>query len=260
MLGCCLPQRVLRPGRVGSGNVAVDGGSPGSPRPDRLPDGLRPPRPVIAVVLGSLSIAVIAVTARLAVQPGATTAQTGLVLWFNHPPQPFAAVFAVVNPLLRPVPLLVVALVLAGSVLWTAPGPQRLEGLRALVVSLTLGELVAQVIKRLADQPRPLAVIPGLDTHGYPVSPHGTAYPSAHTALVVAAVSALWPWMRWPHRIIGLVFALLVGCNRVYIGAHWPIDVLGGAAIGLLSGTLTWLLASRWPLKRASEPRRADVG
>jgi undecaprenyl-diphosphatase len=119
---------------------------------------------------------------------------------------------------------------------------------------------VAQVIKHLADQPRPLAVIPGLDTHGYPSSPHGNAYPSAHTALVVAAVSALWPWMRWPHRIIGLLFAVLVGCNRVYIGAHWPIDVLGGAAIGLLCGTLTWLLASRWPLKRASEPRRADVG
>jgi undecaprenyl-diphosphatase len=225
-----------------------------------LPDGLRPPRPVIAVVLGSLSIAVIAVTARLAVQPGVMTAQTSLVLWFNHPPQPFAAVFAVVNPLLRPVPLLVVALVLAGSVLWTAPGSQRLEVLRALVVSLIFGELVAQVIKHLADQPRPLAVIPGLDTHGYPTSPHGNAYPSAHTALVVAAVSALWPWMRWPHRIIGLLFAVLVGCNRVYIGAHWPIDVLGGAAIGLLSGTLTWLLASRWPLKRASEPRRADVG
>ncbi|WP_180936495.1 phosphatase PAP2 family protein [Nocardioides ungokensis] len=203
-------------------------------------------------MLGGLALVVIVVTAWLAVQPGAMTAQTDLVLWFNHPPQPFAAVFAAVNPLLRPAPLAVVTLVLAGSVVLTAHGAQRLEVVRALFISLTLGELVAQVIKRVADQPRPLAVIPGLDTHAYPVSPHGNAYPSAHTALVVAAVSALWPWMHWPHRIVGLVFAVLVASNRVYIGAHWPIDVLGGAAIGLLCGALTWLLATRWPLRRAT--------
>ena len=94
-----------------------------------------------------------------------------------------------------------------------------------------------------------------MTTHGYPADPLGNAYPSAHTAAVVGAVSALWPWMRWPQRIVDLVFAVLVGCNRIYIGAHWP-DVLGGAAIGLLSGTLTWLLATRWPLQRAGEPHR----
>ena len=240
--------------------MTVDDGGPASPAPDGFPGRAQTPRPIIAVLLGSLSIVVIAVTAWLAVQPGAATAQTGLVLWFNHPPQPFAAVFAVANPLLRPVPLSIVALALAGFLLWTAVGSQRVEVLRALVVSLILSELVAQVIKRLADQPRPLAVIPGLDTHGYPVSPHGNAYPSAHTAWVVGAVSALWPWMRWPHRIVGLVFAVLVGCNRLYIGAHWPIDVLGGAAVGLLCGTLTWLLATRWPLHRPGEPRRPDIG
>ena len=167
------------------------------------------------------------------------------------------------NPLLRPVPLLVVAIVLVGWVVLTASTTsQRLEVLRALVVALILSELVAQVMKRLADQPRPLAVIPGLDTHGYPTSPHGNAYPSAHTALVVAAVSALWPWMGWPQRIVGVAFAVLVACNRVYIGAHWPIDVVGGAAIGLLAGTVTWLVATRWPIqdhpKTHGRPRLHD--
>jgi undecaprenyl-diphosphatase len=104
-------------------------------------------------------------------------------------------------------------------------------------------------MKHLADQPRPLAVISGLDTHGYPTSPHGNAYPSAHTAMVVAAVCALWPWMSRLQRIVSLAFAVLVACNRIYIGAHWPMDVVGGAAIGLFAGATAWLVATRWPIR-----------
>jgi glycosyltransferase 2 family protein len=209
-----------------------------------------PPGPLVSLVLGGLSLAVIALSAWLAVRPGAEEAQTGLVLWFNHPPEPFAVIFAAVNPLFRPVPLLVVSAVLVGWILFTArKTAKRLEVLRALLVAVALSEFAAQIMKRLADQPRPLWVIPGLDAHGYPTDPHGNAYPSAHTAIAVAAVSALWPWMRWPQRIVGVTFAVLVACNRMYIGAHWPIDVIGGAAIGLLSGTLAWLLAARWPIR-----------
>ena len=129
-----------------------------------------------------------------------------------------------------------------------------MEVLRAMVLGYVLAELMAQVLKRAADQSRPLAVVPGLDTHGYPTSPHGNAYPSAHMAVAVAMVSALWPWMGRPQRIVGTAFAVLVACNRIYIGAHWPLDVLGGAAIGLLSGTLAWLVAARWPLHRTPLP------
>jgi membrane-associated phospholipid phosphatase len=131
----------------------------------------------------------------------------------------------------------------------------RLEILRALVVAVALAELIAQAGKLLANQPRPLAVIEGLDTHGYPVEPHGNAYPSAHTALLVGAVCALWPWMRWPQRIVGVTTAGLVACNRIYIGAHWPVDVVGGLAIGMFAGAVTWLVAYRWPIHtRRTQP------
>ena len=231
--------------------MTVGSSSTATPAPDRSSTRAKPPQPLFAALLGGLSVVVIAVSAWLALQPGAEDAQTGLVLWFNHPPQPFAALFAAVNPLLRPVPLLLVTLVLVGWILLTAAQTwQRLEILRALVVALVLAELGAQLLKSLANQSRPLAVIPGLDMHGYPTDPHGNAYPSAHTALFVAAVSAMWPWIRWPQRIVGASFAVLVACNRIYIGAHWPVDVLGGAAIGLLCGSLAWLIAARWPLRR----------
>ena len=125
----------------------------------------------------------------------------------------------------------------------------RLEIVRALVLSLALTELMARVMKDLANQPRPMAVIRGLDTHGYPVEPLGNAYPSAHTALFVGAGCALWPWMRWPQRIVAVAIAVLVGCNRIYIGAHWPVDVVGGAAIGMFAGAITCLVATRWPIR-----------
>jgi undecaprenyl-diphosphatase len=207
--------------------------------------------PLLTAVLGGLSLIGIALSAWLAVRPGAEEAQTGLVRWFNHPPQPIAAVFAVVNPFLRPIPLLVIAVVLMLWVLITSSGRwHRLEVTRALLVSLILAELVSQGLKHVADQARPLEVISGLDTHGYPTSPRGNAYPSAHTAVVVAAVCALWPWTRWPQRVAGLALAVFTACNRVYIGAHWPIDVVGGIAIGLLSGVISWVIAARWPIRR----------
>jgi undecaprenyl-diphosphatase len=212
------------------------------------------PRPVTAWVLASLSAAAIATTYWLALQPGAAEAQTGFVTLINDPPQPLGAVLAATNLLLRPVPLAVVALSLFGWIMVTARGSARGEVLRAMVLSFALCEVITQVLKRLADQPRPTASIPGLDVHGYPKDPFGNAYPSAHTSVVVGLVAALWPWLTWPQRVVGVATALLVALNRLYIGAHWPVDVAGGAAIGLLSGCVCWLVASRWPIGRGSHP------
>jgi membrane-associated phospholipid phosphatase len=108
--------------------------------------------------------------------------------------------------------------------------------------------LTAQIGKHAANQPRPLEVLPGIDDHGYPIQPHGNAFPFAHTA-VVGLVAGLWPWMHWPQRIFGLTGAGLVATNRLYIGAHWPIDVLGSAAIGLFAASIAWLIAAAWPIR-----------
>jgi undecaprenyl-diphosphatase len=200
------------------------------------------------MVSGVVAIAMITVSARLATAPEAESAQLGMVRWFNDPPQPFAALFAVVNPLCRPAPLLVLATVFLGWVLIAAAGRSaRLEVVRATLVSLAVAEIVAQLLKLVAEQPRPTAVIADLDTHGYPSDPYGNAYPSAHTATFVGVVLALWPWMRWPQRVVGVLIAVSVALNRIYIGAHWPIDVLGGAAIGVLAAGVAWLTARVWP-------------
>jgi undecaprenyl-diphosphatase len=202
-----------------------------------------------SLVVAGASLVLVAVTAWLTERPDARERQTPIVQWFNHPPQPFAALLALVNPLLRPLALTAVVVLTLGWVLLTAgTTARRLEILRAGAVAAGLAELITQVLKRIVGQPRPTAVIPGLDVHGYPKDPWGNAYPSAHTAVVVAVVAGLWPWLTRAQRVVGILLATAVPLNRLYIGAHWPVDVLGGAAIGMLAATGSWLVADRWPI------------
>jgi undecaprenyl-diphosphatase len=215
-----------------------------------------------AAVVAMVALGCIVGSAWLATRPGAQEAQEGMVRWLNQPPPPIDALFALVNPFLRPVPLAVLAVVLLGWILLTAKSAEeRLEILRAAAVAAAVAEILAQVLKRLANQERPLAVMPDLDTHGYPRDPAGNAYPSAHTALVVALVCALWPWLRPSQRAVAVAVVILIPLNRIYIGAHWPIDLVGGAAVGLLGATLAWIIADRWPIhlaQRADRPCRPD--
>ena len=216
------------------------------------------PGRVVSAAVASTSVVMIAFSWWWATRPGAAGAQAGFVRWLNDPPQPLAAVTAATNAFFRPVPLTVVAIALLGWVLLTtAAGATRREVLRALLVAVVLAELLSQALKRLAHQARPTASIPGLDVHGYPKDPLGHAYPSAHTAVAVAVVSGVWPWISWPQRVVGVIVAALVALNRIYIGAHWLLDVLGGLAIGLLCGSACWLVAARWPL-RAGQSAAAD--
>ena len=71
----------------------------------------------------------------------------------------------------------------------------------------------------------------------------------ASGAVVVALVTALWPWLTRTQRVMGVVVAVFVTLNRLYIGAHWPLDILGGAATGLVAGACAWLIARRWPIR-----------
>ena len=207
------------------------------------------PSPTTCWALASVSALGVVATWWMALQPGAADAQAAAVRWINDPPEPFGAVLSLTNSLFRPVPLAVVALALGCWIMLTTRGSHRWEVLRAMVLGYALSEVITQILKRVADQPRPTASIPGLDVHGYPKDPYGNAYPSAHTSVAVGLVTALWPWLAWPQRAVGVAIALLVALNRLYIGAHWPVDVLGGAAIGLLSGSLCWLVAARWPIR-----------
>ncbi len=104
-------------------------------------------------------------------------------------------------------------------------------------------------LKPLFHQARPPAVLHDLVVIGPRLL--AGSFPSGHTttAFTVLGVLVLAGLVRRPlPRALALALACLVGCSRVVVGAHWPGDVLAGAAGGWLCAALGLAVAARWPL------------
>ncbi len=68
---------------------------------------------------------------------------------------------------------------------------------------------------------------------------------SGHAAVAVALATAAWPYLgRW-GRVAAAGLAVLVCVLRLYVGAHLPLDVVGGAGLGLMAGAAVHLLVGR---------------
>jgi len=85
---------------------------------------------------------------------------------------------------------------------------------------------------------------------------HGTSFPSSHTAVTVAVVIALLPFLPRVLAGVAIGYAVLVGWSRVYLGVHYPLDVLAGAGIGMAVGGAV-LLALGVLLHRAAQPAQS---
>jgi undecaprenyl-diphosphatase len=75
-------------------------------------------------------------------------------------------------------------------------------------------------------------------------------YPSGHilrSILLLGAIYVLWP--NRPARVAVLIFLIASAGCRVYIGAHWPSDVLGGALLGIAG--LAWTVESSHPQQQS---------
>jgi membrane-associated phospholipid phosphatase len=122
--------------------------------------------------------------------------------------------------------------------------------LRSLAVEIIFGTLalwlLVETIKALTDRARPFLTLEGTRIIGW--RERGRSFPSGHTAQTFFLVALL------SHRFqLGLggaaalyAVAVLVGFTRMYVGAHYPRDVIGGAVLGSILGILASLVDPYW--------------
>ena len=106
----------------------------------------------------------------------------------------------------------------------------------ALVV--TAGKLLAErTVWELVQRSRPGKTIPDAVVRaGSPAS--GVSFVSGHVVLVTGLAWVITPYLRGRWRIVPWVVVAFVSFARVYLGAHAPLDVVGGLGLGLLVGGL----------------------
>lgn len=105
--------------------------------------------------------------------------------------------------------------------------------------SAGLAYILAKALKILIHLPRPGEALSAV----YPLFPaDGYAFPSGHAAVFATLAFALF----FVHKKAGylfMLFALLIGLARIISGVHFPADILGGFALGFLTGFLIAYLA-----------------
>lgn len=132
-------------------------------------------------------------------------------------------------------------LVLAAVAAWS---PRTRAAAWRLVLTVLLSYVAVDgMLKPLAARERP-SIDATAPARQLPPLPRTASFPSGHMASsagAAIAVARMWP----PLRVAAWSMAALIGYSRIYLGHHYPLDVAGGAIVGVLIAL--WVLGGRHP-------------
>ena len=172
--------------------------------------------------------AALAVSGALARRPGVSDAEERAFRALNDLPDRL-------SPLLRTV--------MQGGTFGVVPAAAAVAALArrrrlaaTLAVSGTAAYVLGKIVKRPVGRPRPAALLPNVRLRGREEGDLG--FPSGHAAVSAALTIAVWPHTDDRYRLAGLMLAGFVPFARMYVGAHLPLDALGGSALGIAVGCL----------------------
>ncbi|MBS1140270.1 MAG: phosphatase family protein [Proteobacteria bacterium] len=106
----------------------------------------------------------------------------------------------------------------------------------ALFLGSILAAMISRGVKVWFPMPRPAAVLDAsqITIIGARLTAH--SFPSGHTVSAFSFVVAWLALLGWWRALPIVVLAALAGFSRIAVGAHWPVDVLAGALIGIAGG------------------------
>jgi undecaprenyl-diphosphatase len=103
--------------------------------------------------------------------------------------------------------------------------------------------LLTQALKLIVERPRPYSVLSDVMVRER-LSP-GFGFPSTHTAMATVMALLLLVWLPHKWRWVVVLWIVLVGLSRLYLGVHAPLDVVGGFAAGVLVVSVSLLLHNK---------------
>ena len=108
----------------------------------------------------------------------------------------------------------------------------------ALLVDLVLCNLL---LKNLVARTRPFDVNTAVQL--LVAKPRDYSFPSGHTGSSFASAIVLWKELPKKYGVMALIVAILIAYSRLYVGVHYPSDVLAGVVIGtVLALVSVWLV------------------
>lgn len=107
----------------------------------------------------------------------------------------------------------------------------RLIGLEG-IASLSLSQVFVQILKRALERERPYNRFDSINAFNIILKDY--SFPSGHTTASFSIAITLA--LNFPHMaILAILIAIIVGISRMYLGVHYPTDVLAGTALGVIS-------------------------
>ena len=112
-----------------------------------------------------------------------------------------------------------------------------------LLISILFCGGVSECIKHAVMRPRPFLQIPDLILLG-PL-PRSFSFPSGHTVCAFALAFIVWRLHRGWVRILVMALAVVMAFSRLYLGAHYPTDVLAGVVVAYLGSAFVWRMGKK---------------
>lgn len=138
--------------------------------------------------------------------------------------------------------VLFAVLMVAGLVAARSGSSRRLAAAGWTPLAMLAALAINQPVGRWFTEPRPYLTHPHLLVLATRTSDF--SFPSDHAVMAGAVCAGLLLYSR-PLGLVGVAAAALLGFSRVYIGAHYPADVIAGLALGATVTLLGWLVLRR---------------